>query len=107
MPMHADGTTIYFDSRTPTDYELQHSPHIVMSSHAEWNPRDGQFPQQVHHMEEGEEEMTYNLMHNMSGISSERQFDLTHDAVPISRIMTDRLMAAITMSEVETRPDVP
>ena len=110
MPMQADGTTIYFDSRTPTDYELQHSPQIVMSSHAEWNPRDIQFPQQVHHMEEGEEDMTYNLMHNMSGITSERQFDLTsvlHDEVPISRIITDRLVAAITISEVETRPDVP
>jgi hypothetical protein len=110
MPMQADGTTIYFDSRTPTDYELQHSPHVVMSSHAAWNPRDIQFPEQVYHMEEGEEDMTYNLMHNMSAISSERQFDLTsalQDDVPISRIMTERLMATVMVSEVETRPDVP
>jgi hypothetical protein len=60
MPMAADGTTIYFDSRTPTDFELQNSPHIVLSSHAEWNPRDIQFPLQQHHAEEGTNDLTYN-----------------------------------------------
>ena len=55
MPMAAYGTTIYFDSRTPTDYELQKSPHIILSSHAEWNPREVQFPVPKRHVEEGED----------------------------------------------------
>ena len=41
-PKTADGTTIYFDSRTPTSYELETCPHIVLSSPTEWNPRDVQ-----------------------------------------------------------------
>ena len=31
MPMQADGITIFFDSRTPTNYELATCPHIVLS----------------------------------------------------------------------------
>jgi Reverse transcriptase (RNA-dependent DNA polymerase) len=107
MPLAADGTTIYFDSRTPTDYELQHSPHIVMSSHAEWNPRDVQFPSIKHHVEEGD--MTHNLMHDMGSISS-RRLDLSgqsHDDVPISRIISDRMISEVRISDVEVTVDVP
>jgi hypothetical protein len=51
-PMQADGTTIFFDSRTPTNHELEHCPHITLSSPQEWNPRDVQFPASVRHLEE-------------------------------------------------------
>ncbi len=108
MPMATDGTTIYFDSRTPTDYELQHSPHIILSSQAEWNPREVQFPTPQGHAEE-EKDLTYNLMHNASSISS-RRFDLSgssHDEVSISRLIANRLVAEVKVSEVETTPDVP
>ena len=53
FPLTADGTVIYFDSRTPTNHELATCPHITMSSPAEWNPREIQFPSTVHHGEEG------------------------------------------------------
>ncbi len=43
-PMQADGTTIFFDSRTPTNHELDNCPHVVLTSSSEWNPREVQFP---------------------------------------------------------------
>jgi hypothetical protein len=44
-PMQADGTTIFFDSRTPTNYELDNCPHVILSSANEWYPaRDIQYP---------------------------------------------------------------
>ncbi len=52
IPMHADGTTIYFASWTPTDFELSHSRHVHLTSNAPWNPRDVQFPITAHHAEE-------------------------------------------------------
>jgi hypothetical protein len=53
-PMQADGTIIYFDSRTPTNHKLATCPHIVLSSPNEWNPRDVQFPEPVHYSEGGD-----------------------------------------------------
>ena len=44
LPMVADGTVIFFNSRTPTNHELDSCPHITMSSAVEWNPREIQFP---------------------------------------------------------------
>ena len=32
-PMTADGTTIFFDSRTPSNHELETCPHIILSHH--------------------------------------------------------------------------
>ena len=52
-PMQADGTTIFFDSRMPTNHELDNCPHIVLSSSNEWIPRDVQFPSPAHQSEEG------------------------------------------------------
>ena len=43
-PMDSEGTTIYFNSRTPTNHELATCLHIVMLSGTEWNPRDVQLP---------------------------------------------------------------
>ena len=43
--MEADGTTIKFPTRSPTDQELRECPHVVMTSRAEWNPRSVVFPE--------------------------------------------------------------
>ena len=113
-PMQADGTTIYFDSRTPTNHELDNCPHIVLSSSSEWNPRDVQFPTPTtHHVEEG----------NISGMQTTRStssivkivetvhFDMsTHnfDARPISCVISDRLIAEVqTQHNTDAVPDVP
>lgn len=107
-PMTADGTTIYFDSRTPTSYELETCPHIVLSSPNEWNPRDVQFPK--HRLEEGRRnsQVTTQLLtcsHLLSFDMSTHNFD----ARAISRVLSDRLMAEIKVQHdhEEPMPDVP
>jgi hypothetical protein len=32
------GTTIFFDTSTPSQYELDHSPHIILTLDTKWNP---------------------------------------------------------------------
>ena len=38
FPLQSLGTTIFFDTSTPTQYELDHSPHIILTLDTEWNP---------------------------------------------------------------------
>jgi hypothetical protein len=107
MPMQADGTTIYFNARTPTNHELAHCPHIVLSSHAQWDPREDQFPKPVHHVEEGQS------MHEIGGVKIVQQFDLSsdvHDRTLITKLITDRLISEVRTTGEEESPepdDVP
>ena len=107
MPMQADGTTIYFNARTPTNHELAHCPHIVLSSHAQWDPREVQFPKPVHHVEEGQS------MHEIGGVKIVQQFDLSsdvHDRTLITKLITDRLISEVRTTGEEESPepdDVP
>jgi hypothetical protein len=52
IPLAADGTTIHFPTRTPTDKELQTCRHVTLTSQSEWNPRDVIFPDPSHRVEE-------------------------------------------------------
>ena len=38
LPMKMEGTTIFADTYTPNAQELDTCPHIVLSSHGEWDP---------------------------------------------------------------------
>ncbi len=38
FPLQSMGTTIFFDTSTPSQYELDHSPHIILTLDTEWNP---------------------------------------------------------------------
>ena len=40
MELKMKGTTIFADTLTPSDKELQTCPHIIMSSSHEWNPHN-------------------------------------------------------------------
>jgi hypothetical protein len=40
IPLLLTGTTIYFDSTTPTQHELDTCPHIHLTSDTEWNPHN-------------------------------------------------------------------
>ena len=102
LPMRSDGTIIYFDARTPTDHELAHCPHIILSSQAQWNPRDVRFPTPTHHVEEGNM-----AMHNDVG-AIRRRFDLsdtTHDDIPIGTTISERLISEVKVDA--TQADVP
>jgi hypothetical protein len=102
FPMKADGSVIFFDSRSPTSHELDTCPHIILSSATEWNPRDIQFPSTAHHCEEGQ--------HRMSQINVDVNFDMStynFDARSISCVVTDRLIATVNVDGDEAAPDVP
>jgi len=40
LPFHTDGSTVYFESKYPTDDELETCPHITLTSDTEWNPSE-------------------------------------------------------------------
>jgi len=42
IPMCSIGTKVLFQSRVPTDHELNTCPHINLTSQEEWNPKQVQ-----------------------------------------------------------------
>ena len=38
IPFASEGSTIFFDSHYPSDFELEHCPHIELTSDSEWDP---------------------------------------------------------------------
>ena len=107
--LRADGTTIYFDSRTPTSHELATCPHIALTSSREWNPRDVQFPEPTHHLEEGRH--ISNIQRTLHSDGPPTPFDLTTNHIDdraISRIITERLLAEVRVNgEHEEAADIP
>jgi Reverse transcriptase (RNA-dependent DNA polymerase) len=53
MLLQSEGTTIFLESRTPTEDELQQCTHVTLTSKSPWNPRDVCFPQPKQPVEEG------------------------------------------------------
>ena len=53
IPLRSIGTTIYFDTRSPTDKELQECCHVYYTSKQEWNPNAVRFPEPAIRLEEG------------------------------------------------------
>ena len=105
-PMQADGTTIFFDSRTPTNHELATCPHVVLSSPNEWNPRDVQFPDPVHHLAEGQSICKI----FRSQTQTESVFDMSTlnlDSRAITCVISDRLIAEIQVQDDDLPLDVP
>ena len=91
LPMQSEGTTIFFDSRTPTNHELANCPHITLSSQALWNPSDVRFPQAAHRIEEG------HPIYEISGIKVNNHLDLANlfDGQDMTRTIASRLMAEV------------
>ena len=44
IPLQTAGTVIYFESRTPSQQELEELPRLILSSPHDWDPRTVQFP---------------------------------------------------------------
>ena len=53
IPLHSAGTTIYLDTRSPTDKEVQECRHIQYTSKQEWNPNAVCFSESATRLEEG------------------------------------------------------
>ena len=44
IPLDTQGTTIFCDTRSPTEVELQQLPRVVLTSAIDWDPQKVQFP---------------------------------------------------------------
>ena len=44
IPLDTQGTTIFFDMRSPTEVELQQIPRVILTSVIDWDPQKVQFP---------------------------------------------------------------
>jgi hypothetical protein len=45
IPLMSEGTTIFMNTSTLSDLELQTCPHITLTSSSPWDPRAVSFPQ--------------------------------------------------------------
>ena len=104
IPLATDGTTIYFPSRTPTAKELQTCRHIILTSHAEWNPRDVSFPDPSHRVEE-------RLIGKVSTLSESETNDDDQVVVSLNpQELVERMISQIIISDVrvdDVLTDVP
>ena len=44
IPLDTQGTTIFCDTRSPTEVELQQLPRVILTSAINWDPQKVQFP---------------------------------------------------------------
>ena len=44
IPLTSEGINILFETRVPTQQELDHCPHVNQTSDTEWNPTEVQLP---------------------------------------------------------------
>ena len=60
IPLHTLGTVIYTDTRAPNLTEIATLPHLVLTSDADWDLHNVQFPS--HHLEEEIQHTTINVI---------------------------------------------
>ena len=64
------GTTIYIDTWTPSDEDLESYPHIVLTSPHLWNPQTVEFPNISHSEQEEVEMRSLKAIHRVSDCSN-------------------------------------
>ena len=108
-----DGTTKFFDSRTPTNHELENGPHFILSSPNERNLHNVQFPMPRHPLEDAQRNVR--RIRSPGRPESESKPDIprfdmsTHnfDSQAISCAIPDRLAAEVRIQNKDLPPDVP
>lgn len=94
IPLLAHGTTIYFDSRMPTDKELQTCRPITLTSQAEWNPHEILYPEPLHQVQDITQD---------SHIQSRCSVDDTQDIIVLDpHNICERLISRIMISDIWT-----
>jgi hypothetical protein len=76
IPLQAQGTTIYVNSRAPTDHELQTCQHIECTSPSQWNPHTVKLASISSDIEhpvnfDGSLDQAYELANNLNIINSD------------------------------------
>lgn len=100
IPLESEGTTIFVNTRTPMEQELQEKRHIHLTSKAPWDPRDVCFPEPTRLVEEGR------LASRVNQIRSVAHLDNDGDAIYQStQQFAERLVAQVNITEIPS--DVP
>ena len=99
IPLKSEGTTVYMNTRMPSNLGLQTCPHIIMASKVPWDPRAVSFPQPTRLVEEGK------LAQRDNQIKSERAYfhdDFVTSDFEINDMsrLTERLIAEVNVTEV-------
>ena len=112
IPFTSKGTTIYFDSRTPTDAELQNCRHVHLTCQQPWDPHNVCFPNGSTRREEGEEQGFSSL--TVAAIQRKERLQQSYDmgldagirgTVDDPATLATRLIQSVKVSAVETNPD--
>ena len=109
LPLYTMGTTLYFDSHTPTDHELQTCQHIHLTSSTLWDPHHIQFPPPSHRVEISATRTNDAAQHD----EDERIVSLAPPDLAerlISRVFIDDVWVENVVSDVRVEPtptDVP
>jgi len=92
IPLTSDGTTIYVNTWTPTQIDLQSHPHVVMSSPHPWEPRSVQFPQPSQSTKE-----EFEMRRKVNAVGIEKMIDYNDKSDSLFDIgqITNRLIASV------------
>ena len=92
VPFRSQGTIIYFETRTPSQRELEELPHIELSSRYEWDPHTVAFPSQ----------QPNEITNQVSAMASE---PLLRGTIHDPPCLTQRLIASVQIDDHEIKPE--
>ena len=103
IPMQADGTTIQFPTRSPTNQELRECPHVTATSRAEWNPWTVDFPEPTCSCDD-----EVQLSNNVSATQREVMFAQENELHMKAATMAARMISEIRVDNpFEIAEDIP
>ena len=96
MNLNREGTIISFNSRTPTQQELESCPHIILSSEQCWDPHTAHFSPNPHSLEEEVERIrrvatlstSVDIVDNLSKQVNKNDKDNIFDLTKITRVLS-------------------
>ena len=91
IPFHTQGTIIYFDTRVPSQPELEQLPYIHLSSHHDWEPHQDIFPR--------------NQPADTVGISVVSSEPIFQGTIYEPNQLTSRLIASVQIADHEVKPE--
>ena len=104
IPFSTDGTTVYFDTRVPTQREITECTHIVMTGDTEWDPQSVRLAS-VRTKEEEE----IRMISEIAQTPTVREFETDRimgdiGDLFVERAMTERLVAGMNVRFVNKAP---
>ena len=105
--LQSQGTTIFLDTRTPTERELHECPHVQMTSKLPWDPHTVRFPDLPRREEEEESQALRRVyaIRQQKQASPDECFCAQENVCPCPQRIVDRLISQVQVPEVLT--DVP